>query len=91
MLQLQLTDQAKLELQNRLSSSSKPYIRLQMRHSCFMKLKLTIEDAVQINDVVVALDGFDFIVDKTQIHYFQNGKLDFIADHTGFKQFEITA
>lgn len=84
-----ITDEAKIALQDRLKSSAKPYIRMQMRHSCFMKLKLTMEEVKQRDDVLVDLEGMNFIMDKNHIHFFQNKKLDYIADKTGFKQFEI--
>jgi Fe-S cluster assembly iron-binding protein IscA len=85
-----LTDSAKIELQNRLElSDSKQYIRLQMRKSCFMKVKLTLEEVAQPTDTEINMDEIHFIIDKGECHYFMNKTLDFIPDQTGFKQFEI--
>ncbi|PAE43068.1 iron-sulfur cluster biosynthesis [Bacillus sp. 7884-1] len=85
-----LTDPAKAEVQNRLELSvSGKYIRLQMRKSCFMKVKLTLEDSIQDNDSEIVKEDLHFIIDKGECHYFRNKKLDFIPDQTGFKQFEV--
>jgi Fe-S cluster assembly iron-binding protein IscA len=85
-----LTDTAKTELQNRLElSDSKQFIRLQMRKSCFMKVKLTLEEVIQPNDKEINMDKMHFIIDKGECHYFTNKTLDFILDQTGFKQFEV--
>lgn len=85
-----LTENAKTELQNRLKlAASKQFIRLQMRKSCFMKVKLTLEETIQPNDAEITKDGLHFIIDNGECHYFNNKTLDFIPDTTGFKQFEI--
>jgi len=85
-----LTEAAKTEIQNRLEvSNSAKFIRLQMRKSCFMKVKLIIEDSIQENDSEIVKDDLHFIVDNGECHYFRNKKLDFIPDQTGFKQFEV--
>jgi Fe-S cluster assembly iron-binding protein IscA len=85
-----LTEAAKSEIQNRLElSDSAKFIRLQMRKSCFMKVKLTVEESVQENDSEIVNEGLHFIIDKGECHYFRNKKLDFIPDQTGFKQFEV--
>ncbi len=85
-----LTDDAKVELQKRLESlGSKPFIRLQMRKSCFMKVKVTIEESMKNNDSEIVKDGLRFIIDNGELHYFRDKKLDFIPDQTGFKQFEV--
>lgn len=85
-----LTDSAKTELQNRLElSDSKQFIRLQMRKSCFMKVKLTLEEVIQPNDTEINMDEMHFIIDKGECHYFTNKTLDYIPDQTGFKQFEV--
>jgi Fe-S cluster assembly iron-binding protein IscA len=85
-----LTDAAKTELQNRLELfDAKQFIRLQMRKSCFMKVKLTLEQVIQPNDEEINKDEMRFIIDKGECHYFTNRTLDFIPDQTGFKQFEI--
>ncbi|MEC1525626.1 iron-sulfur cluster biosynthesis [Neobacillus niacini] len=85
-----LTEAAKTEIQNRLElSDSAKFIRLQMRKSCFMKVKLTLEGAVEGNDSEIVLDNLHFIIDKGECHYFRDKKLDFIPDRTGFKEFEI--
>ena len=54
-----------------------------MRKSCFMKLKLTLEESTQPNDTEIIMDGMQFIIDKGQCHYFSNKQLDFILDRTG--------
>lgn len=84
-----VTDAAKMELQNRLNSTDDCFIRLQMRKSCFMKVKLTLEELIQPNDTEVVLDGMHFIIDQGEYHYFNQKTLDFLPDTTGFKQFEI--
>lgn len=85
-----LTEAAKTELQNRLElSDSAKLIRLQMRKSCFMKVKVTVEGTMEINDSEIIKDNLHFIIDKGEYHYFRDKKLDFIPDQTGFKQFEV--
>ncbi|MED1470371.1 iron-sulfur cluster biosynthesis [Bacillus salipaludis] len=85
-----VTNAARIELQNRLNSSDKnSLIRLQMRKSCFMKVKLLLEDSIRPNDTEVMLDGLHFIIDQGECHYFNHKTLDFLPDITGFKQFEI--
>ncbi|MED3561973.1 iron-sulfur cluster biosynthesis family protein [Bacillus xiapuensis] len=85
-----VTNTAKTELQSRLNSSDKnSLIRLQMRKSCFMKVKLTLEDSIQPNDTEVILDGMHFIIDQGECHYFNHKTLDFLPDTTGFNQFEL--
>ena len=85
-----VTEAAKTELQNRMElPDPKPFIRLQMRKSCFMKVKLTFEEFIQPNDTEITIEGLNFIIDKGELHYFRNKKLDFVPDQTGFKQFEI--
>lgn len=85
-----LTESAKEELQNRMELFvSAKFIRLQMRKSCFMKVKVTIEESVRNNDSEVVKDGLHFIIDNGEAHYFRNKKLDYLADHTGFKQFDM--
>ncbi|OIK10729.1 iron-sulfur cluster biosynthesis [Bacillus sp. MUM 116] len=86
-----VTNAAKTELQNRLNSSDKNslMIRLQMRKSCFLKVKLTLEDLIQPNDTEVILDGLHFIIDQGECHYFNHKTLDFLPDTTGYKQFEV--
>lgn len=85
-----LTEAAKTEIQNRLElSNSAKFIRLQMRKSCFMKVKLTLEETKEVNDSEIVLHDLHFIIDKGECHYFRNKKLDFIPDRTGFKQFEV--
>ena len=60
-----------------------------MRKSCFMKVKLTLEAAIQSNDSKIVKDELTFIIDNGECHYFRDKKLDFIPDQTGFKQFEV--
>jgi Fe-S cluster assembly iron-binding protein IscA len=86
-----VTEAAKAELQNRLKDANiNQLIRLQMRKSCFMKLKLRLEESIQPNDAEIIVDDMHFIIDKGECHYFRMKILDFIPDQTGFKQFEIT-
>ncbi|MDR7240081.1 iron-sulfur cluster biosynthesis [Neobacillus drentensis] len=90
MLVFILTENAKTELQNRLNlAGSKQLIRLQMRKSCFMKVKLTFEESIHQNDAEITKEELHFIIDNGECHYFNNKTLDFIPDTTGFKQFEI--
>ncbi|USK69942.1 iron-sulfur cluster biosynthesis family protein [Peribacillus asahii] len=85
-----ITQSAKTELQNRLKlTDSNKLIRLQMRKSCFMKLKLTFEESIRTNDTEFVMNGMHFIIDKGEHHYFNNKQIDFIPDQTGFKQFEV--
>lgn len=85
-----VTNAAKTELQNRLNAAGpNQLIRMQMRKSCFMKVKLTFEESKQPNDMKLALDGMNFIIDKGEYHYFNNKKIDFLPDQTGFKQFDV--
>jgi Fe-S cluster assembly iron-binding protein IscA len=84
-----VTEAAKQELQNRFKQGHYQFIRMQMRKSCFMKVKITLEETIQANDKEVIKDGFYFIIDAGEYHYFNHKTLDFIPDHTGFKQFEI--
>jgi Fe-S cluster assembly iron-binding protein IscA len=85
-----VTETAKTELQSRMKlTDDNQLIRLQMRKSCFMKLKLTFEESIQSNDTEIIIEGMHFIIDNGECHYFRNKKLDFVPDQTGFKQFEI--
>ena len=59
-----------------------------MRKSCFMKVKLTLEESIQPNDAEIIKNELHFIIDNGECHYFNNKTLDFIPDTTGFKQFE---
>lgn len=87
---LEVTDAAKKELQERLKTKEeKKLIRLKMRQSCFMKVKLGFEETVQTNDTEINVDGLHFIIDQGQLHYFRDKKLDFIPDQTGFKEFDV--
>jgi Fe-S cluster assembly iron-binding protein IscA len=84
-----VTEEAKTEIQKRLIEfQPKNLVRLQMRHSCYMKLKLTLEETIQPNDTEEFIDGLHFIIDKDHVHYFNNKKIDFITDKFGFKEFE---
>ncbi len=85
-----LTENAITELQNRIKlADSIQFIRLQMRKSCFMKVKLTLEESIQLNDQEIIMNELHFIIDNGELHYFNHKTLDFIPDTTGFKQFEI--
>lgn len=85
-----VTEAAKTELQSRMKlAEDNQLIRLQMRKSCFMKLKLTFEESIQSNDTEIIIEEMHFIIDNGECHYFRNKKLDFVPDQTGFKQFEI--
>ena len=85
-----LTQAAKTEVDKRLEQfGSNHFIRLQMRKSCFMKVKLTLDAAIQSNDSKIVKDDLTFIIDNGECHYFRDKKLDFIPDQTGFKQFEV--
>jgi Fe-S cluster assembly iron-binding protein IscA len=87
---LSVTKMAKKELDHRLETwGSLPYIRLQMRNSCFLSVKVTLEETVQADDIKFILEGLQFIIHKSHIHYFNNKKLNYVPDHTGFHQFEI--
>ena len=84
-----VTEEAKAEIQKRLVEfQPKNFIRLQMRNSCYMKLKLTLEEMIRPNDTEELIDGLHFIIDKDHVHYFNNKKIDFIPDKFGFKEFE---
>ncbi len=83
-----ITDEAKTELRNRMNvSERKRFIRLQLRFSCLVKLKLTLEDSIDPNDEEIIIDGLHFIINKTQLHYFNNNQIDFVPDQTGFMEF----
>lgn len=62
-----------------------------MRHSCYMKLKLTLEESVKPNDIEVTVDDLHFIIDKAHEHYFNNKIIDYKLDHTGFMEFDAVA
>ena len=86
----ELTEAAAVELQARVKASTVGrLIRLQMRKSCFMKVKVTVENVAAKNDDVLTILGLDFIIDRGECHYFRHKTLDFAPDHTGFKQFEV--
>ncbi|WP_458413564.1 iron-sulfur cluster biosynthesis family protein [Schinkia sp. CFF1] len=87
-----ITEAAKTELQNRLNEAdTQKFIRLQLRNSCWVKLKLTLEDSIQSNDDEFIVDGMYFIIDQTQLHYFNNNKIDYVPDQTGFMEFVVEA
>ncbi len=54
-----------------------------------MKVKLTLEESMQPNDIEIEKGNLTFIIDKKACHYFTNKTLDYLPDQTGFKQFEI--
>jgi len=85
-----VTEAANQELKTRLKQyGPKQFIRMQMRKSCFMKVKVTLEENIQADDTEVIRDGLHFIIDAGECHYFNHKTLDYIPDATGFKQFEI--
>ncbi|MEH7113079.1 iron-sulfur cluster biosynthesis [Neobacillus niacini] len=85
-----LSEEAKGEIKKRLELfNSGKFIRLQMRKSCFMKVKLTVEESILPNDSEIVKEDLNFIIDNGECHYFRGKKLDFIPDQTGFKQFEV--
>ncbi|MDR4945703.1 iron-sulfur cluster biosynthesis [Neobacillus cucumis] len=85
-----VTEAANEELQKRLKQLvGKPFIRLQMRKSCFLKVKVTLEGSIHTKDTEIIKDGLHIIIDEAECHYFNNKTLDFIPDQTGFKEFEI--
>ncbi|EKN68976.1 iron-sulfur cluster biosynthesis family protein [Schinkia azotoformans] len=89
---LSITDAAKTELQKRLNKSeTKKFIRLQLRFSCWVKLKLTLDESIHPNDEEIIIDGLHFIIDKTQLHYFNNNQIDYVPDQTGFMEFVAEA
>jgi uncharacterized protein YneR len=47
-----------------------------------------LEDTIQPNDREEIVDGICFIIDQGHVHYFNDKKIDFIADKHGFKEFE---
>ncbi|WHY85860.1 iron-sulfur cluster biosynthesis [Neobacillus novalis] len=86
----EVTEAAAAELEARVKASTVgKLIRLQMRKSCFMKVKVTVENAAAKNDDCLTILKLDFIIDKGECHYFRHKTLDFVPDHTGFKQFEV--
>lgn len=86
----QLTESAKGELQSRLKEKGPgTFIRMKMRDSCFAKVRVSLDDTVQPNDMEIEVEGLQFRIDPEQIHYFQKKELDFRPDNTGFKEFDI--
>nr|WP_295972888.1 iron-sulfur cluster biosynthesis family protein [uncultured Bacillus sp.] len=84
-----VTESAKGEIQKRFQEfPGNKYVRLQMRFSCYMKLKLTVEKEVQPNDVEVTVAEIKFIIDKEHEHYFNGKVIDYAVNHTGFKEFD---
>jgi Fe-S cluster assembly iron-binding protein IscA len=84
-----VTEAAKTEILKRQKEmGDRPYARLQMRHSCYMKMKLTVEENTLPNDIEKIVDGLHFILDKEQEHYFFNKKIDYVPDKFGFMEFE---
>lgn len=85
-----VSEAAKEEIQKRFTEKGSEYkVRLQMRHSCFMKLKLTFEETSQLNDTEILMDGIHFIINKDHVHYMNGKKLDYIPDNLNFKQFDM--
>lgn len=84
-----VSDAAKDELEKRLREAGPPFVRLRMRNSCLLSLKLTIDESPQPGDSEFSLDGFRFLLDGKEIHYFKGKTLDYIPDPTGFRQFEM--
>lgn len=82
-----VTEEAKAEIQNRQEELNLQYIRLQMRYSCYVKLKLTLEEGIQPSDIEEIVDGLHFIIDKEHVHYFNNKKITYTPDKFGFKEF----
>jgi Fe-S cluster assembly iron-binding protein IscA len=87
---LEVTEAAKEELEERLKTKeTKKIIRLKMRQSCFMKVKVGFEETIQPNDTEMVIDGLHFIIGHEHLHYFRDKTLDFVPDQTGFKEFDV--
>ncbi|KZE39000.1 iron-sulfur cluster biosynthesis [Bhargavaea cecembensis] len=84
-----VSDAAKAELANRLQSAGPRFVRLRMRDSCLLSLKLTLDESPQPGDREIPIDGFSFLLNEGELHYLRGKTLDYIPDQTGFRQFEM--
>jgi Fe-S cluster assembly iron-binding protein IscA len=84
-----VSDAAKTELKNRLQSAGPRFVRLRMRDSCLLSLKLTLVESPQPGDREISMDGFRFLLNGGERHYFKGKTLAYIPDQTGFRQFEM--
>ncbi|MFC7364267.1 MULTISPECIES: iron-sulfur cluster biosynthesis family protein [Bhargavaea] len=84
-----VSDAAKEELANRLQPGGPLFVRLRMRDSCLLSLKLTLVESPQPGDREFVVAGFRFLLDERELHYFKGKTLDYIPDRTGFRQFEV--
>ena len=84
-----VSDAAKEELSNRLQATGHRFVRLRMRESCLLSLRLSLEESVRPGDKEIPLDGYRFLLNEGELHYFKGKTLDFVPDRTGFRQFEI--
>ncbi|MCM3087909.1 iron-sulfur cluster biosynthesis [Bhargavaea ginsengi] len=80
---------AKAELAKRMKASGPRFVRLRMRDSCLLSLKLTLDESRQQGDKEFPMDGFRFLLNEGELHYFNGKTLDYIPDQTGFRQFEL--
>jgi Fe-S cluster assembly iron-binding protein IscA len=84
-----VSDAAKAELANRLQSGGPRFVRLRMRDSCLLSLKLSLDESPQPGDREFSLDGFRFLLNEMELHYYRGKTLDYVPDPTGFRQFEM--
>ncbi|SEI95405.1 Fe-S cluster assembly iron-binding protein IscA [Bhargavaea ginsengi] len=84
-----VSDAAKAELAKRLKAFDHQFVRLRMRDSCLLSLKLTLDESRQQGDKEFPMDGFRFLLSEGELHYFNGKTLDYVPDQTGFRQFEM--
>ena len=80
-----VSDASKEELAKRLQSAGRPFVRLRMRESCLLSLKLTLVESAQPGDREFSKDGFCFLINEGELHYFKGKTLDYLPDQTGFR------
>ena len=83
-----VTDAAKQEIEKRFKEfPNMKLIRVEMRNSCWMKMRLKLEESAKENDIECTVDGLDFVVDKDHEHYFTNKVIDYRKGDNGFMDF----
>ncbi len=83
------TERAISEINNRFPVTSDRLVRVEMKGSCSLRVKVTSEEKRSEADELFSQDEVNFVIEKGQLHYFKNKKLDFFPDSQGFHKFEV--
>lgn len=81
-------DKIEKEIERNAAHDQSLYVRLFMAVGWGgPRLQLALEESATPNDQVTKIEDITFIIDKNQLPYFQNVKLDFTKNFLGFGEF----